>query len=508
MAETGRYVVAADAVPPDLTVLPGIAGVAEPFDEHHIDVHFDTATLRLAVRGMGIRRRTGGVNAGWRIDGLPAAAAHADDVVPPDVVPLGREDEVPPPIADRVRAITRGESLVRVARTTEHRTVRRLYGHSGEHVADFIDSSVTGESYAQEPPCAPRRTWAVVPARHGAREPRGASGLLATVGAPLTEATSDVERALGNAYPRRTPATERRGGRNLRVWHVVEAYVAAQTTELMDADAGVRCDDPDAVHRMRSAIRRIRSVLGVYGRVLRRPARAALSAELKWLAGALGGARDAQVLRDRLLGPHSSRDEAADRGLRRLAARLDQDHAEGYRRTLKAIDSERYFALLDTLDNVAILRRRKGLGGKAAAAAMPKLVDRDAARFRASADSAARTGAGKRRDAALHRVRKNAKRLRHATEPATQVLGKPAKRLGRSARRIQRILGDHQDSVLARRFLAEIQVDAETGGAPRPTPTELRIYGELAAEEESAAKSARRRYRKALRKLRAQPPLA
>ncbi len=65
-------------------------------------------------------------------------------------------------------------------------------------------------------------------------------------------------------------------------------------------DPMVRRDEPDSVHQMRVATRRLRSTLRTFGRVLRRADTAHLAAELKWLGGVLGEARDAEVLRKHL----------------------------------------------------------------------------------------------------------------------------------------------------------------------------------------------------------------
>ena len=56
----------------------------------------------------------------------------------------------------------------------------------------------------------------------------------------------------------------------------------------------------DAVHKMRVAVRRLRSALATYRRLLDRDETDALRDELKWLGGVLGPVRDAEVIRDHL----------------------------------------------------------------------------------------------------------------------------------------------------------------------------------------------------------------
>jgi CHAD domain-containing protein len=62
----------------------------------------------------------------------------------------------------------------------------------------------------------------------------------------------------------------------------------------------------------------------------------------------------------------------------------------------------------------------------------------------------------------LHDARKAAKRARYAAEAAAPVLGgKTAARLARRYRKLQEVLGEHQDSVLAVDFLHRLALHSE-----------------------------------------------
>jgi CHAD domain-containing protein len=61
-----------------------------------------------------------------------------------------------------------------------------------------------------------------------------------------------------------------------------------------------------------------------------------------------------------------------------------------------------------------------------------------------------------RRDPALHEARKKAKRLRYAAELARPAGGRHAKRLANRAKAVQRALGEHQDTVVARQRLLQL----------------------------------------------------
>ena len=61
------------------------------------------------------------------------------------------------------------------------------------------------------------------------------------------------------------------------------------------------------------------------------------------------------------------------------------------------------------------------------------------------------------------------KQLRHVTEVAAPVLGKPARRLGRQAKKLQDLLGDYQDAVVTRPLLHELGAAAAANGHPIST---------------------------------------
>ena len=81
---------------------------------------------------------------------------------------------------------------------------------------------------------------------------------------------------------------------------VVLCYLRDQVQAIARCDPLVRRDKPDAVHQMRVATRRARSALQAFGSIIDKEATRPLCEELKWLAAALGQARDTEVMLDRL----------------------------------------------------------------------------------------------------------------------------------------------------------------------------------------------------------------
>ena len=103
--------------------------------------------------------------------------------------------------------------------------------------------------------------------------------------------------------------------------------------------------NPEGAHQMRVATRRLRSCLGLFDRAIPRSRYAAIDAELRWLTGELGPARDWDVLIDETLTPLTRHfpDFAPLQILNREAAAA---RAAAYCNAQAAVASTRYTRLL------------------------------------------------------------------------------------------------------------------------------------------------------------------
>ncbi|MGA5817905.1 CHAD domain-containing protein [Kitasatospora sp. NPDC094028] len=272
--------------------------------------------------------------------------------------------------------------------------------------------------------------------------------------------------------------------RRVTVGQVVLARVEAQAVVLAGLDEAVRADEPDAVHRMRVACRRLRSALRTFRRYFAPGAADHLVGELRWLAAALGGARDREVLAERLAG--RARELPAECGPERVAAALERWGRAEYRavwpEVVAALDSPRRRALgadLGALLADPPLRRR---AGRAAGPELARVAAREQRRVRDRV-RAALAAPAEERDAALHEARKAAKRARYAGETAAPAVGRRAERYAERMKAVQEVLGEHQDAVVAAAALAG---QAAAGGEPFG-------YGALYARELAAAQAARGR---------------
>jgi len=71
---------------------------------------------------------------------------------------------------------------------------------------------------------------------------------------------------------------------------------------------------------------------------------------------------------------------------------------------------------------------------------------------------------GQSADTALHEARKAAKRARYAGEAMTPAIGKEARRFAKQMKKVQSVLGDHQDAVIARQVERELGISAHLAG--------------------------------------------
>ncbi|GAA3304223.1 hypothetical protein GCM10020295_54790 [Streptomyces cinereospinus] len=296
------------------------------------------------------------------------------------------------------------------------------------------------------------------------------------------ESPSKLARALAETGGRGQPRTEDRAAPVTAGEHVL-AYVRAQRDAIVALDPAVRRDAADAVHDMRVATRRMRSTFRSYRKVLDRAVTDPVGAELKWLAGELGAERDQEVLSERIgdsvgeLPPELVAGPVRDRLRTWSRARGEQSR----RQITDVLNGPRYLALLTSLDALlADPPLRRAAAGKPSKV-LAKAVHKAYGVLSGLVEQALDTPPGRDRDVALHEARKKAKRARYAAEAADPALGRPASGLVSSLKSLQKLLGEHQDSVMSREALKELAEQARAAGENGFT------YGLLYAREEQRA---------------------
>lgn len=445
---------------PSLLGLPGVATVAPPVVHTLRATYFDTPVLSLARRGVTLRRRTGGDDEGWHVK-VPAAT----DARTETQRPLGRAvHTVPVAVRRMVRVHVRAHPLAPVAVVDNHRTVHRLLAPDGAVLAEVCDDEVTGRALGEQPGMARWREWEVELVGGDAALLAAVHTRLLDAGARTSATSSKLGRTLGFRLPPSapTPAPPTRGS---PAGVVVLAAVRVQVEALHRLDPLVRTDSTDAVHQVRVATRTLRSLLATYRPVLQRAVTEPLRAELRWLAGELGGARDGEVVRQRCAELLAAQPGGLALGpvARRVRTHFDAAHRAARQQVRCALDSARYFALLDALDGLLLDPPLTALAAEPARVVLPRCVHHAWRRLRRAVRTAD-AATSDEREPARHEVRKRAKRLRYACEAAEPACGTPAARTARAAQRVQSVLGEQQDAVTARLRLRDVAAEAHTAG--------------------------------------------
>jgi CHAD domain-containing protein len=131
---------------------------------------------------------------------------------------------------------------------------------------------------------------------------------------------------------------------------------------------------------------------------------------------------------------------------------------------MAALDSDRYVALQHTLDALLEHPPLTRKADRPAQTELPRAVAKAFRKLDQQLDEFTALPAGPDRDNALHEARKVGKRVRYMTEVAAPVIGSPARRLRKQTKKLQDLLGDYQDAVVARPVLRQLAADAHDEG--------------------------------------------
>jgi CHAD domain-containing protein len=465
----------------DPEIAPAVAG--EPVRQRLVATYFDTADQRLATAGLALRRRTGGDDPGWRLN-VPAGSDARSEVR----LPVGRSRRtVPTQLEQMVWARSLGAALQPVAESVTDRTVTRLIDATGQVVAQLADDRVTARRML--PTDGPgsamsaATSWREIEVQLSGVD----ADLVPVVTARLRErglrAASRASELASVLDPRPGGASAKSDGPKptdrSSSGEAVLAHLREQVEQVRAYDLPVRLDAPDAVHKMRVATRRLRSALTTFKALFAADVVRPVRGELKWLAGELGVARDAEVMRDRVRKAVEADEEVVEAGS--VAAVSDEELGQAYRsahdRVLAELDGDRYHALLTALEGLVTAPPLRKKAAAPARKALPGLIARSFTDVRRIVEEAEATPAGAEREELLHDARKAAKRARYAGESVSGIFGADAVAFAKAMEEMQEALGEHQDSVLTRERLRDLALHTSSTDAAF-------FYGRLHALEE------------------------
>jgi CHAD domain-containing protein len=225
----------------------------------------------------------------------------------------------------------------------------------------------------------------------------------------------------------------------------LRAALDTRLRALLAHDPGTRVgEDPEELHQMRVAVRRMRAMLKAARPLLDRRWADDLRAELGWLGRALGPVRDADVLIDRLRCRASAFGATSRDAVETLIEALVTDRETARAEMLYVLSGPRYTALLRRLATAVSRPLPAGSVG-AGAAALVELVRAEYRRLSKAVQAAGEDPP----DEVLHALRIHGKRLRYTGELAAAAGRKPVRKLVESTVALQDVLGEHQDACVA-----------------------------------------------------------
>jgi triphosphatase len=251
---------------------------------------------------------------------------------------------------------------------------------------------------------------------------------------------------------------------------------------------------------MRVGLRRLRASMSLFSVIVRDPQTAAINAELKWLAGELGRARELDVLVQRVVAP-VKRQRRRWRGMPSLSHEIAERREAALKRAKDAVQSSRFRSL--TLDLAAwletgqwtnpqddLVRDRGDL--PIAGYAAEQLTQRWR-KVRKKGKALAEFDATSR-----HKLRIQAKKLRYAAEFFASLF--PNKRAIRRRKqflsaleRLQDGLGDLNDIAVHERRIAALSVHHYRSNPSRAFAAGL-LTGREDARSEAASRAANEAY--------------
>ncbi|WP_411278307.1 CHAD domain-containing protein, partial [Gaiella sp.] len=386
--------------------------------------------------GVTLRHRVEDGTGLWQLK-LPRESARLELEV------AGQATRPPVELVDLLPAYLRGRQLVPVARL---RTRRETIRANGAEIVDDSVSVLEGQRVARR-----FREIEIELVEGDERDLRQLVKAMRRSGA-VEQGTllPKLHRALG--IP--APAPSRTIEKDASPGEALAVALGHEYRELLIHDPGTRRGvDPEDLHQLRVATRRLRAFLRAAGALVEKEWAVSLREELGWLGGHLGPARDLDVMLERLRDEVAALGEDGD-GAAGLLIVLEEERSAAYAAVVEVLGDVRYFALLERLES---------------AVAPPLTGDETtlAAIFHREAKRMRRTFAALGDDPAdevLHRSRIAVKRARYAADLAAPELGRPGERFVAIAKQLQDVLGDHQDAVFAEARI-RAWADSEPAGA-------------------------------------------
>jgi len=235
--------------------------------------------------------------------------------------------------------------------------------------------------------------------------------------------------------------------------------------------------DPEGVHQMRVATRRIRAALRAFKRVLPAEQTSILRTELKWVAGVLGDVRDLDVCTENFQHDEAEFSAADGDGLTPYQIHIGEQSQIARQQLVFCLSGPRYRQLKDSFSEFlrhgareTTYRMKRPTNGKfeSVGKTARRLIVKQYKKLLSDGRSIQSNSAAE----SLHTLRINCKRMRYLFEFFQSTYGKSLSPFIRRLTKLQNVLGEFQDACVAMKRLREYSDDI---------PMELNNRGELIA---------------------------
>jgi CHAD domain-containing protein len=393
-------------------------------DEVLTSTYYDTDDLRLADGRITLRRRIAeSADPVWQLK-LPGDRDRLELEWPAPTA------AVPDEVRELLTAHTRGKPLSEVA-TLRTRRTGVMVEDNGIDVATVVRDSVDVLDAGR-----PVRSFEEIEAELVDGDPEALPGLereLRRAGADDTDGRPKLFQALDLRPPTPAKPGKSSGGR-------LAAALEEQFREILAHDPRTRLGgDPDALHDHRVAVRRLRAMLRAGRPMLDRQWADSLRGSLKTVGRSLAEVRDLDVLIEQLRADVAELDGTARHGGERIVRGLEERRERAQAELRTALADGSYVSVLNRLEHAVQEPRFSGSGS------LGKAFAKEQRRARRKAGRLSKRPS----DGDLHELRKAVKRARYAAELAAAVGAKGTGKYLKRAKKVQDVLGDHQDAVVA-----------------------------------------------------------
>ena len=397
--------------------------------------YFDTSTHTLAKIGISLRRRTENRKMCWQLK-LPHKQARLELEIP------SHHPTPPEPFLDLLFGLLRNEACGAIAKLQTKRSGIRVQAMDGP-LADVVVDRVT---ILDDRRAIGRFSEIEIERLDGnEKDLNRLESLLRSAGAEEGDPRPKIVKALGIQPEAGSLPVH---GSAPPIDHL-RAMLQKQVRDLLLHDPGTRFGkDPEELHQMRVCTRRFRALLRAAQVLLVPEWSRPLRAEMGWLGQVLGAVRDYDVLLEHLHLDASALLPPERKIFEQILASLETKRSIARAHLLNALRSDRYLTLLTSLEEAVqhpIPCTPENIPLKELARKEFNKLRRRVQRLNPNPS-----------DQELHQVRIRTKRARYAAELALGTMKKSASPYLRQTKRVQDVLGEHQDSIVAEQQLREI----------------------------------------------------